>query len=425
MATDNQHLIYLLERYSNGQATSTEINQLLTLLRTEDHDEMVVSFIENQLGTFEPDNTEDIAFWKNRLQGGAQLITGGTVVQGDTDVVNMPLHVRPVHRVHFLRKWGWAAASIILALSLGVYLFTTTTKKTLPRANVVQAADIAPGKNGAVLTLADGSRVILDSLGNGVVATQNGTQVILKGGALAYDANSATTGEVAYNTMSTPKGRQFQVTLPDGTKVWLNAASSLRYPTVFTGSERMVEITGEAYFEVTKNAHKPFIVNIFSPAKKDAGGRIEVLGTHFNVKAYENEDVVRTTLLEGSVKVGIRRSGIGKEESMIIKPGEQAIASTNSSVNGMQGMTIHKSVDIDQVMSWKNGLFNFEGASLGEIMRQLERWYDIEVVYEKGIPNVEFEGKMTRDVPLGDLLTMLDRSDIHFRVEGRKLIVLP
>ena len=413
MATDSQHIIYLLGRYSCGQATSSEVDQLLTLLRTEDHDETVVSFIENQLTTFEPNHAEDIAFWKNRLKGGAQQITGGAIDANDTTVVEISEHVRPVHRVHFIRKWGWAAASIILALSLGVYLLTTKNNRTLPPANVVQAAEIAPGKNGAVLTLADGSHVILDSLGNGVVASQNGAQVVLKGGALAYDPNGSANGEVTYNTMSTPKGRQFQVTLPDGTKVWLNAASSLRYPTAFTGTERTVTVTGEAYFEVAHNARMPFVVNVNDKEE------VRVLGTHFNINAYDNEKAINTTLLQGSVKVGKRQTAEGRQESVTLKPGEQTSLSQTSQLS--QPIP----VQTEEVIAWKNGLFNFEGASLGEIMRQVERWYDIEISYEKGIPNVEFEGKMTRDVPLSDLLAMLEKSDIHFKVEGRKLIVLP
>jgi ferric-dicitrate binding protein FerR (iron transport regulator) len=420
MATDSTHIIYLLERYSSGQATGTEVDQLLMLLRTEDHDETVVSFIENQLGTFEPVNAEDIAFWKNRLKGGAQQITGVAVTETGT-VVNIPVHARPVHRVHFMRKWGWAAASIILALGLGVYLLATKTKKTLPPANVVQAAGIAPGKNGAVLTLADGSKVVLDSLGNGVVADQTGSEVMLQDGKLVYKALPVTGSRLTYNTMSTPKGRQFQVTLPDGTKVWLNAASSLRYPTVFTGTERKVTVTGEAYFEVAHNAGMPFKVNVNDKEE------VTVLGTHFNINAYDNEKAIHTTLLEGSVNVVNRQSAIGNERSVLLKPGEQAVLAQPHSplTTDHSPLTIDHSPDLNKVMSWKNGQFNFEGATLGEVMRQVERWYDIEVSYEKGIPDVEFEGKMTRDVPLNDLLTMLERSAIHFRIEGRKLIVLP
>jgi ferric-dicitrate binding protein FerR (iron transport regulator) len=422
MATDSQHIIFLLEKYSSGQATSGEIDQLLTLLRTEQHDDTVVAFIATQLKTFEPGNAEDIAFWKNRLQGGAQQITGATVVENDANVVNMPVQSRPVHRVHFMRKWGWVAASVILMLGIGVYLLTTNTKKTPPPVAVVQAADIAPGKNGAVLTLADGTLVVLDSLGNGVVATQNGTQVKLQGGALAYDATAAAKGEVAYNTMTTPKGRQFQVTLPDGTKVWLNAASSISYPTAFTGNERPVSLTGEAYFEVAKNPKMPFVVNIHLSDEENLGPRkakIEVLGTHFNVNAYDNEPTIKTTLLEGSVKVVNGQLSMVNTKTAILKPGEQAVLAPNSP------LTIDHSPDINKVMAWKNGLFNFEGASLAEIMQQIERWYDIEVAYEKAIPDIEFEGKMTRDVPLNDLLKMLERSDIHFRIAGRKLTVLP
>jgi transmembrane sensor len=402
MAANSEHIIGLLERYSGGQATAGEIDQLFTLLRSGDYDDTVVSFIETQLQTFEPDNSEDIAFWQSRLEGGAHRITGGTATENHSAVAGLPVDARPVHRIHFMRKWGWAAAAVVL-LGIGAYLWNANMGKTKPAVAVTPAV-ITPGKNGAVLTLADGSQLVLDSLGNGVVADQNGTQVVLKGGTIAYEASGSAKGEVAYNTMTTPKGRQFRVTLPDGTGVWLNAASSISYPTVFAGNERKVTITGEVYFEVVKNARMPFKVNVNNKTE------VEVLGTHFNVKAYDNETAIRTTLLEGAVKVG---------QSAMLKPGDQAVFKKNSP------LTIDHSPDIDKVMAWKNGLFNFEGASFAEIMRQLERWYDIEVTYEKGVPNIEFEGKMTRDVPLNDLLKMLERSDIHFKIEGRKLIVLP
>jgi transmembrane sensor len=399
MAANSEHIIELLEKYSGKQATKVEIDQLFNLLRSGDYDETVASFIEEQLQTFEPVNADDIAFWQNRLEGGAQRITGAIA------------DPRPVHRVHFLRKWGWAAAAVVIGLGIGVYLWNSGMKTTeLPV--VVKPVVIPPGKNGAVLTLADGKQVVLDSLGNGVVADQNGTQVLLKEGTLAYESTAAK-GEVAYNTMTTPKGRQFKITLPDGTGVWLNAASSISYPTVFTGNERKVTVTGEVYFEVVKNPRMPFKVSVNNRAE------IEVLGTHFNVNAYSNEPAVKTTLLEGSVKVVKRETANGKENAIILKPGQQAALEPHSP------LTIDHSPDLEQVMAWKNGLFNFEGASFKEIMQQLERWYDIEVVYEKGIPDIEFEGKMTRDVPLNDLLKMLERSDIHFRIEGRKLIVRP
>jgi transmembrane sensor len=275
---------------------------------------------------------------------------------------------------------------------------------------------IAPGKSGAVLTLADGSQLVLDSMGNGMVATQNGTQVLLKGGELAYAPAGSVSGEIAYNTMTTPKGRQFQLTLPDGTRVWLNAASSLRFPTAFGGNERLVSVTGEAYFEVARNNKQPFKVNVNGKAT------VEVLGTQFNVNAYDNESSIQTTLLNGSVRVSDAKT---TASAVVLKPGQQARMANDLNQATANNIKLVNDVDINKVMSWKNGLFDFEGASLSEVMRQIERWYDIEVVYEKGIPNVEFEGKMTKDVPLKDLLTMLDRSDVHFRIENRKLIVLP
>lgn len=304
--------------------------------------------------------------------------------------------IRPA-RVHFLRRWRWAAAAALIAtISLAVWLTNkpdTSTRHT--------TASVAPGKNGAILTLSDGTQVVLDSLGNGVVAAQNGAQVVLQNGQLTYELTDSSTTEIAYNTMNTPKGRQFFVTLPDGTKVWLNAASSIRYPTVFTGKERRVDIKGEAYFEVAKNADMPFRVNA------DGKAEIEVLGTHFNVTAYDNDPVLNITLVEGSVKVN------GKT----LKPGQQA------QIAGDVRVIDH--ADIEKVMAWKNGLFNFEGAKLNEVMKQLERWYDIEVVYANGIPDIEFGGEMTKDIPLERLLVVLEKSGIHFRLEDRHLIVLP
>jgi ferric-dicitrate binding protein FerR (iron transport regulator) len=278
-------------------------------------------------------------------------------------------------------------------------------------------ADIPPGRDGAILTLADGRQVVLDSLGNGVIATQNGTQVELKNGELAYNKNAGVVVPV-YNNLTTPKGRQFQLKLPDGSRVWLNAASSIRYPTAFSGKDRRVAVTGEAYFEVAHDKTKPFIVDIPSTTGEPGGSSIEVLGTQFNINAYDNEQSIKTTLLEGSVKIVKRQTANGKENPVILKPGQQAV------LHDAQ-LTIHDHADIDKALAWKNGFFNFEDASLQEVMRQLERWYNIEVVYEKNIPDIRFGGKMSNDVSLSGLLRSLQEMEVHFRVEGRKLIVLP
>lgn len=430
MAANSEHIIGLLEKYSGKQATKAEIDQLFTLLRTGDYDETVVSFIENQLQTFEPVNAEDIAFWQSRLGGGTQRITGASVMEDNTTVAEQPVDPRPVHRVHFLRKWGWAAAAAVVGLGIGVYIWRADVKTVEPPV-VVKTTAVPYGTNGAKLMLDNGEVVDIDSMNNGLIANQNGTRISLKDGALAYDATGAVDGKVTHNSVLTPYGRQCQLTLPDGTKVWLNAGSAIYYPTVFTGKERKVSIEGEAYFEVAKNPSMPFIVTMELPQISEGSwprlARIEVLGTHFNVNTYSID--VKTTLLEGSLKVvnvgedigyqSLKKKYSKKQDSVILKPGEQSIS------DGVHKLSVDRSPDIDKAMAWKNGLFIFEGASFNEIMRELERWYDVEIVYEKAAPKIEFEGKLTRDVPLTDLLRMFEKSDIHFRKEGRKLIVLP
>lgn len=315
-------------------------------------------------------------------------------------------------------RWLWAAAaaSIMAVLAAGAY-FLLSNEHTAPQVAKAPAnTDVAPGRNGAILTLADGTQVVLDQLGNGVVASQNGAEAVLKNKQLAYNVTGKASAEVEYNSISTPKGRQFQVTLPDGTQVWLNSASSIRYPTVFTGKARAVEITGEAYFEVAKDPGMPFRVNVNNKAE------IEVLGTHFNVNAYDNETNINTTLLEGRVRVQAgRETPATAQPARILKPGQQALIAAAA-----PAITVVNNADIEKVMAWKNGLFNFEDVSLEDAMKQLERWYDIEVVYEKGIPDIYFVGKISKDVTLAGMLKLLRASQVHFRIEqNRRLIVSP
>ncbi len=334
----------------------------------------------------------------------------------------------PVKHIPILHKWAWAAASLILLAGIGAYLWTINKREVIPPVVAMHATDIKPGKNGGILTLADGRQVMLDSMGNGVVAAQNGAQVLLKNGQLAYVPTGETAAEMVYNTVSTPNGRQFSLLLPDGTKAWLNAASSLRYPTLFAGNQRRVEVRGEVYFEVARNARMPFYVNVNSKAE------VEVLGTHFNVDAYENEANITTTLLEGAIMVtqssSQQQRSSSQDRPVILKPGQQAQITglnDNSSPTGVQmreGIKV-TDADIDKTMAWKNGLFNFDGAGLYEVMQQIERWYDIEVVYEKGVRNSEFVGKLTRDVTLNQLLEGFKEFGIHYKLEGRRLIVLP
>ncbi|RFS21777.1 FecR family protein [Chitinophaga silvatica] len=328
----------------------------------------------------------------------AQKISAKIPAFGDPKIVEL-------QPVSFLKKWGWAAAVAVLVLG-GTYYYRVHTKEQ-PTNLATNQSPIMPGQQGAILTLADGRQVVLDTLSGGLIASQNGASIVLADGKLVYDPTSAGNAEVQYNIMTTPKGRQFELTLPDGTKVWLNAASTIRYPTAFTGKERKVTVSGEVYFEVIRDADKPFFVSI------DNKAAIEVLGTSFNVNAYENEHSIQTTLVNGSVRVGVPIAN----QSKILNPGQQATI-----VN--KQITVAEIKDLDKILAWKYGLFNFDGANLEEVMRQLERWYNIEVVYENGIPNTRFIGEMSRQIPLTDLLDILKKTEVDFRVEGRKLIVL-
>lgn len=302
----------------------------------------------------------------------------------------------------YKRRWLRYAAAILVVLAAVMYFSDDTRQR--PPAETVKVppvpveSDIAPGGNKAVLTLADGSTIILDSTANGQLTRQNGSVIIKRAdGQLEYQRQQAPqSGTVGYNTMSTPNSGQYQLILPDGSMVLLNAASSITYPTAFTGKERKVSITGEAYFEVARNTTMPFIVTTRSET-------ITVLGTHFNIHAYEDDGPVKTSLLEGSVSVG------GKK----LTPGQ-------AYRDGAVFVT-----DLEQDVAWKNGLFNFNNVDLPTAMRQLARWYDLEVRFEGKIPDKVIRGEMGRDLRLSQVLNILNKLGMNFRLDGRILIVSP
>ncbi|MBL0336995.1 MAG: FecR domain-containing protein [Chitinophagaceae bacterium] len=312
------------------------------------------------------------------------------------------------------RRWLIPAAAILILLSVAAYFFFNPGKKGQAIAannnKTIPAAPILPGGNKAVLILADGSSIILDSTTNGIISQQGAVKVNkLENGLLVYMVNGrqiTENDEAFYNTISTPRGGQYQVTLTDGTKVWLNAASSIRFPVVFTGSNRKVEITGEAYFEVEKNAKMPFIV-------KAGESEVEVLGTHFNVNAYNDEAAIRTSLLEGSVKVSV-----GKGPREYLQPGQQSGITKDGKIR------IYDHVDMEEVMAWKDGRFQFKSADLSTILRQISRWYDVDIEYRNNV-NLHFTGQLPRSSQAASFFEKLEMTgEVHFKVEGRKIIVL-
>lgn len=304
---------------------------------------------------------------------------------------------------------GYAAA-LLIVLFAGLY-FYPAPQKGVPVSKVARSKiDIKPGSNKAILTLADGTSLVLDEAKDGIIASQPGLIVKkTKEGQLIYtlDPVSKSTSSLSYNTITTPRGGAYQINLPDGTKVWLNAASSLQFPVHFTLKERSVELTGEAYFEVAKNKNKPFLV-------KTGRQSIEVLGTHFNVNAYPDEESYHTTLLEGSVRI------LTENDNHLLKPGEQAIMSAVS------GKVSISDADTEEAVAWKNNKISFSSQPIEKIMRQVSRWYNVDIVYKGNISGKTFTGTISRYANVSEVLNMLELTDlVHFKIEERRITVMP
>jgi transmembrane sensor len=329
---------------------------------------------------------------------------------------------RPRSRLFFLthpfsiKRRGWqklAVAALVLLIAGRAVLFflpaSPAKRKAIdPGQPTNYAHDLPPGRNNATLTLADGRSITLDSAANGGLAQQGNVKVTKLNGQIAYTkTGSAQSGDaILLNSISTARGNQYQLILSDGSKVWLNAASSLRFPTAFSGKERRVEVTGEAYFEIAKNPAMPFKVLAGS-------GEIDVLGTHFNINAYTDEASVKTTLLEGAVAIKMETA------LQMLAPGQQAEFSQNG------GIGLPKNVDVTQETAWKDGFFWFNNTDIHMLMRQVSRWYDVGVEFQGNIADDGFTGKVSRNVPLSKLLNVLEQYDLHFKIEGKKIIVLP
>jgi len=363
-------------------------------------------------GTITPEERAEFELWLN--ENNDQPITvPDTYARSEDEAAHRLLnriHEQIAEPVKVRRLWPRiaAAASIILAVSVGSFLLL---HKPQAQQQVVKTtvAPIKPGGNKAILTLGNGQQVILTGAQNGTIATQGNITINKTAdGRIAYHAGQAAgpAAELQYNTMSTPRGGRYEAVLADGTHFILDAGSSIRYPVAFTGKDRMVEITGQVYFDVKHDAARPFSVKV-------KGQVIEDIGTSFNINAYDDEPVIRTTLVEGIIRV-TRNS-----EQANLKPGQQAVTR-----NGNNNITINQ-VNTADVIAWKNGQTSFRGESIEEIMRQVARWYDVDIAYEGTPAARHFNGGIARDAELSDLLKILEFNNIHFKVEGRKIIVKP
>lgn len=395
----------LFEKFLREDIASEELKMFLHLARQPDHQEKIRELIKEKFDRKAYSGLSD----ETKLEELFRQMLNKTVEErnetGKTAVIAPVVKRFSVVGV---------AASILLALGIGVYLYFEIVRNGRPQVTSQQAHttealinDIPPGGNRAILTLSDGSVIILDSSSNGRLAMEGSAAVIkLADGRLAYEQAGAGIEKIVYNTMSTPPGGQYELILPDGSKVWLNAASSITYPTVFEGKERKVKIRGEAYFEIAHNASMPFIVGA-----EDM--KITVLGTHFNVNAYPEEAVAKTTLLQGAVKIECGTN------AALLKPGQQAQLAASGKLN------VEENADLEAALAWKNGLFYFNGDDLKSIILQLARWYDLEVHYEGSIPKRRFSGYVFRHLNVSEALKVLEMNQVRFRLEGKKLTVMP
>jgi len=374
--------------------------QILTKYRLREATQEEIKFLEAYYNLF--DLNDDLITDQNEadyahLKDAIKATVDQRIAQYEKKPVTLP------------SRSGWiryaVAASILLFISVGAYFFIRNNHKADNfAANTYKG--IVPGTNKATLTLANGTTISLDDANNGQIAKQAGVKITkTANGQIVYQAEATGQEQAVQNTVTTPKGGQYKIILPDGTNVWLNAASSITYPTVFKGADREVTLNGEGYFEVAKNKAMPFRV-------KSALQTVEVLGTHFNINTYADEAQVKTTLLEGSVKV------ISAANSTLIVPGEQAVIERDGN-----GAISKQQVNLDKEVAWKNGVFSFADEDIREVMRQVSRWYDIDVVYEGDMPREKFFGEISRSSNLADVFRILELNNMKFVVEGKTVKV--
>lgn len=393
MQPDRSRLRYLLEKYAASTITYEEFNECISHFDQAAENEIIQEWLQEE--------------W---------MLTGGTGVEQSQWENLYPL--QKTAKVAGIGRWMKlaAAAVVVFGLSMAVYYFMVQPRRSKEQpglAKLVKHDIPAPTGVHSILQLANGAQIILDSVQNGTLAEEGSAQISKAAGdQLIYKAEKKPPTEVMYNSLSTSKGGKISIQLADGTKVWLNALSSLKYPAAFSGSERIVELTGEAYFEVAHNRlpsgkKMPFKVKLAN------GSQIEVLGTHFNIMAYDNEPEVKTTLLEGKVKMSSMVNG----EWSLLKPGEQV------SLSRQNHLSKPISVQTEESIAWKNNLFWFENTDMQTVMRQVSRWYDVDIVFKEKVDK-HITGTLPKNAGIATLLKVMEESGgIHFTIDGKKVSV--
>ena len=398
MEKDENYSKRLLELYLENRCNPSQLEEVLTFLEKDSSNRLLLLQLQEQFKHSSSTTASEISPEQS------QYIRESLLRR-----INEPKVVRMQKS-----RWKFIAAACVIILMIGVGYYFSKTEVPKNTGNLAKTRiksspfknDIPPGSDKAILTLADGSTIVLDDAQDGDLTHQGNTKLIKLNGKLAYDPLKNNPGEIVYNTISTPRGGKFKIELPDGSLVWLNAASSLHFPTAFTGKSRKVEMTGEVYFEIARNKDNPFIVNV-------NGSEVQVLGTHFNVMAYNDEDAVKTTLLEGSVKF------VSGTNSSMLVPGQQSQLLKNGEIKTLNH------VDTDYVISWKNGMFHFENADIEDVMRQLSRWYNVEVVFKGQKLHDPLHAELPLNTNLSDALNALESTgSAKFEIEGKKIIVI-
>ncbi|MDR6782383.1 transmembrane sensor [Pedobacter africanus] len=392
----------LFAKYMNDSCTTAEIKRLMEHFGQPENENDLKTIIAREMAKDEETESDETALDERMLKIYGQL------KPGLNEVLQSGAVIRPMR--NYFRYVAAAAVILLVSAALFFYMNPNPGNKSQRLTAQHQGDDVGPGGNKAILTLADGSEISLTDADDGELISQSGITITkTRDGALVYTAGDVKSGAAQqYNTISTPAGGQYQINLPDGSKVWLNAMSSLKYPTVFNETDRKVTLSGEAYFEIAKDQQRPFTV-----ASNGAGNaqEVTVLGTHFNINSYTDEVATRTTLLEGRVKVA---SGTN---SKMIKPGQQSTVS--------DGIVVAE-VDVNQVLDWKNNSFYFADENIRTIMRKLARWYDLNVEYKGKVPDFGFGAEISRTKKLSEVLKALETTGkVHFKIEGRRVTVMP